>query len=313
MEISVVIPVYGCREALFELHRRLCESLSDLTDSFEIILVDDCCPQNSWEDIQKICKMDSKVKGIRLSRNFGQERAITAGMDYALGNYIVVMDCDLQDRPEGIKDLYHKICEGYDIVFAKRKNRKDTKKTLLLSGLFYKVFNQLSGADVNSETGNFSIISKTVADYYRRSHEQARDYAIYMKWLGFRQTAIDIEADERAAGESSYTMVKKIRMAVDYITAESSKPLYFSIYAGMVFSILSILYVIYLIIHFFADGDVPEGWTTVVISIWFVGGIIMMFLGMVGIYIGNIFQEAKGRPLYAVQTVLNDAGGKKDQ
>ena len=124
--ISVVIPVYGCREALPELHRRLCESVGSITDAFEIILVDDNCPQNSWEEIEKICEQDRRVVGVRMSRNFGQIRAITAGLDYARGDYIVVMDCDLQDRPEGIIELYDKLQEGFDVVFASRVERKDT-------------------------------------------------------------------------------------------------------------------------------------------------------------------------------------------
>ena len=140
MDISVVIPVYGCRAAIPELHRRLCENLDKIVKSYEIILVDDCCPQNSWEEIKKVCKIDNRVVGIHMSRNFGQIRAITAGLDNSRGDWVVVMDCDLQDRPESIPELYRKALEGYDVVFARREGRKDSALTKFLSRCFYKVY-----------------------------------------------------------------------------------------------------------------------------------------------------------------------------
>lgn len=306
VEISVVIPVYGCREALPELYRRLVDTLEKLCETFEIILVDDCCPQNSWEEIEQICKIDSRVIGIRMSRNFGQGRAITAGLDRVRGNWIVVMDCDLQDRPEGIADLYQKAWEGYDVVFAKRQDRKDSWLTKFLSGLFYKVFNYFTD-DMNEESlCNFSISRRIVIDNFREIREQARDYALFIRWLGFKQTTIPLLADKRYSGESSYNMKRKIRLAGEIITAQSNKPLVFSVGIGFISAALSFFYMIFLAVRKLIFQDVLSGWTTVVASIYLMGGLLLCAIGVVGIYVGNIFNETKRRPLYVIQMVLND-------
>ena len=166
MDISVVIPVYGCAKAIPELYMRLCQTMECITESYEIVLVDDCCPQNSWKEITKICEKDKKVKGIRLSRNFGQMKAILAGLESSNGDMVVIMDCDLQDRPEAIIDLYHKLQEGYDTVFSVRKNRKDNFLTKLLSLCFYRVYNYFTGGVYDNKIGNFSISRRKVIDAY---------------------------------------------------------------------------------------------------------------------------------------------------
>lgn len=211
MDISVVVPVYGCRAAIPELHRRLCESLGTIANTFEIILVDDCCPQNSWEEIQKVCERDSRVVGIHLSRNFGQIRAITAGLDKSQGDWVVVMDCDLQDRPEAIPELYAKAQEGYDVVFARREGRKDSAITKFLSRCFYKVYDYFTEGTFDSSICNFSISRRIVIDSYCRMREQNRAYTMFIRWLGFRETAIDMSADERYEGKSSYNMRRKLK------------------------------------------------------------------------------------------------------
>ena len=192
MDISVVIPVYGCRAALTELYRRLVESVSKITNEFEIILVNDNCPQNSWEVIEELCANDKRVKGIELSRNFGQMRAILAGLDYAVGEWIVVMDCDLQDRPEEIVRLYEKAMEGYDVVFARRKERRDNPIKVFLANQFYKVYRFATEGNYDGAVCNFSIVKKNVIANYCRMREQHRGYVMYIRWLGFRQTIIDV-------------------------------------------------------------------------------------------------------------------------
>ena len=213
MDISVVVPVYGCRAALHELHRRLVESVSTITDDFEIILVNDACPQNSWEVIEEICKEDSRVKGIELSRNFGQIMAITAGLDASKGDWVVVMDCDLQDRPEEIPNLYRKAQEGYDVVFARRAHRKDSFLKVLVSKIFYKIYSFASDGHYDPAICNFSISKRVVIDNYCKMREMHRAFVIYVKWLGFKQTAIDVEHDQRFEGKSSYNMKKRFKMA----------------------------------------------------------------------------------------------------
>ena len=192
MTISVVIPVYGCRDALIELYKRLSYTLVQLTDDYEIIMVNDSCPQNSWEIIEELCRTDFHVKGIELSRNFGQMKAILAGLDYSTGDWIVVMDCDLQDSPEEIIRLYNKAQEGYDVVFARRKERKDDSMKVFLANLFYKIYEFSTNGIYDGAICNFSIVKRNVIENYCRMREQHRGYVMYIKWLGFRQAVIDV-------------------------------------------------------------------------------------------------------------------------
>ncbi len=305
IDISVVIPVYGCRAAIPELHRRLCESLEKISKAFEIILVDDYCPQNSWEEIQKVCEKDKRVIGIHMARNFGQIRAITAGLDKSRGDWVVVMDCDLQDRPETIPELYQKAQEGYDVVFARREGRKDSAITKFLSKFFYKVYDYFTDGTFDSSICNFSISKRKVIDYYCRMREQNRAYTMFIRWLGFKQTAIDMPADERFEGKSSYNLKRKLKMAFEIITSQSNKPLLFSVKLGFVSAFLALIYIIYLVFREIILGDVLVGWTSIVASIYLMGGIILCAIGVVGIYVGNIFNEAKNRPLYVIDECLN--------
>ena len=305
MELSVVIPEYGCREAIFELHRRLSETLSKLTDDYEIIFVEDRDPQNSWEDIQKLAAEDAHVKGIRFTRNFGQERAITAGITASKGNYVVVMDCDLQDRPEGIEGLYRTVKQGYDVVFVRRKERRDTALTIFLSGMFYRVYNYLADDDYDPDIGNFSIASRRAINSFLTMNETNRGYIMFLKWLGYPSVTIDITADERAAGKSSYSFRKKVRYAIQEITAQSNKPLLLSIYIGLLFSCFALLLIIWLILRRLLDGSTPEGWVSLMVSIYLVGGILLSVLGVHGIYVGNIYNEVRSRPLYVIDETRN--------
>lgn len=305
IDISVVIPVYGCRAAIPELHRRLCESLEKISKAFEIILVDDYCPQNSWEEIQKVCEKDKRVIGIHMARNFGQIRAITAGLDKSRGDWVVVMDCDLQDRPETIPELYQKAQEGYDVVFARREGRKDSAITKFLSKCFYNVYDYFTDGTFDSSICNFSISKRKVIDYYCRMREQNRAYTMFIRWLGFKQTAIDMPVDERFEGKSSYNLKRKLKMAFEIITSQSNKPLLFSVKLGFVSAFLALIYIIYLVFREIILGDVLVGWTSIVASIYLMGGIILCAIGVVGIYVGNIFNEAKNRPLYVIDECLN--------
>lgn len=305
MDISVVVPVYGCRAALHELHRRLVESVSTITDDFEIILVNDACPQNSWEVIEEICKEDSRVKGIELSQNFGQIMAITAGLDASKGDWVVVMDCDLQDRPEEIPNLYRKAQEGYDVVFARRAHRKDSFLKVLVSKIFYKIYSFASDGHYDPAICNFSISKRVVIDNYCKMREMHRAFVIYVKWLGFKQTAIDVEHDQRFEGKSSYNMKKRFKMAGEILTSQSDKLLKFTMGFGFLMSIISAMIIIGLIIYYFT-GHVAAGWTSIVATNCLIGGIIIMVVGLVGIYVGNIFMQSKQRPLYVVRQMLNE-------
>ena len=196
-KVSVVIPIYGCKGALIELYERLVKSLEQITNKYEIILVNDNCPQNSWEIIEQITDKDKNVIGIELSRNFGQMKAILAGLDYSTGDYVVVMDCDLQDKPEEIINLYKKINEGYDIVLAKRKERKDGFLKIFVSKMFYKVYSSAIGQKYDPELCNFSISTRNVINNYCKMREEHRAFVMYLQWMGFKQTSIEVEHDKR--------------------------------------------------------------------------------------------------------------------
>lgn len=305
LKLSIVVPVYGCPEALNELHSRLTDSVRRITDDYEIVLVNDACPKNSWEIISEICVKDKKVKGIELSRNFGQMKAILAGLEYATGDWIVVMDCDLQDRPEEIERLYEKSKEGYDAVFARRFNRQDKKTKIFLAKLFYKVYSYATDVDYDGAICNFSIINRAVVNAFLQMRDQHRGYAMYIKWLGFKQAIVDVEHNDRYAGESSYSLKKRVDLAVELLTSQSDKLLKFFVKIGFATTVISVFAIIALVISHFTR-NVTIGWTSLIAVNILIGGILMCMIGVVGIYVGNTFMQTKGRPLYIVRSVLNE-------
>jgi dolichol-phosphate mannosyltransferase len=312
MDISVVIPVYGCRACLEELHQRLSAALAAITPSYEIVLVNDACPQNSWEVIKEIALKDPRVKGIDLSRNFGQIRAITAGLQYATGDWVVVMDCDLQDRPEEIQKLYNKAKEGYDVVFTRRTARRDPFLKRLSSRVFHRVYGFFTDGAFDASIANFSISRRVVVDNYRRMGDQNRAFVLFIKWMGFKSAAVDVDHAQRAAGKSGYTLRKQLRMALEIITTQSNKPLILSIQVGFAMSALAFLYGSYMIARYFIYGISAQGWTSTIVSIYFVGGIILAQLGILGLYIGYIFNQTKGRPLFIVREMVEDQEVKNE-
>ncbi|MBR0133678.1 glycosyltransferase family 2 protein [Candidatus Saccharibacteria bacterium] len=305
-KISVVIPVYGCRGALVELCERLNKSLKKITDSYEIILVNDGCPQNSWESIVEICKDDKRVKGIELSRNFGQMKAILAGLDNATGDYVVVMDCDLQDRPEEIENLYKKLEEGYDVVFAKRVSRKDKKRKIFIAKLFYKIYGLAAGVKYDPELCNFSIMRRNVVDAYCSMREEHRAFVMYVQWLGFKQATLPVEHSERKEGKSSYSLRRRIKLATEILLSQSDKFLKFIAIAGLIISLLSFIAIIAIIIvHLFIYPQL-SGWVSTICMICLMSGLNIFVVGIAGLYIGKIFIQVKERPLYIIRTTLNE-------
>lgn len=306
MRISVVVPVYGCRAALPELYKRITESVKIITQDYEVILVNDDCPQNSWEEIESICRHDRHVKGIELSRNFGQMKAILAGMDLSTGDWVVVMDCDLQDRPEEIIRLYNKAMEGYDVVFARRKKRKDHYNKILLSKLFYGIYRFATDGNYDGAICNYSIINRKVVKNYCQMREQHRGYVMYIRWLGFRQAVIDVNHDERYEGRSSYNLKKRFNMAIELLTSQSDKILKLFVGLGFAMTLLSFLVIVALVVYRLT-ASVSVGWTSLIATTVLVGGMIIMVIGVVGLYVGNIFMQVKGRPLYVIRQVLNES------
>ncbi len=302
--ISIVTPVYGCGAVLHELYHRLTETLSSICEDFEIILVNDASPDSAWEEIQYLAEQDSRIIGINLSRNFGQHSAITAGLDYAKGDWVVVMDCDLQDQPEEIIKLYQKAISGYDIVWGKRCQRQDTNLKKAGSILFYKIFDYFTDQKSDPSIANFGIHSTKVIQNFRKFKEQNRSFPLFIKWLGFHSTEIEIEHSTRPVGKSSYNLVKLLSLAFDGIISHSNKPLRLSIILGFLMSFLSILYGGYLIARFYVMDIGVEGWTSVMVSLYFLAGLILADMGILGVYLGKIFNETKNRPLYVVKEAV---------
>ena len=304
-DISVVSPVYGCSACLPELCTRLRQSLMQLTENYEIILVNDASPDNPWQIIRNLANADKRIKGIDLSRNFGQHYAITAGLDYARGAWVVVMDCDLQDQPEEIPRLYHKAMEGFDVVFARRAVRQDRLLKRSTSRLFYRIFDYLTEQKSDPAIANFGIYSQNVIANVCRMRESARAFPLFVRWLGFNTTAIDVDHACRAAGRSSYTIRKLISLAMNSIIAQSNRPLRVSVQVGFVIAAASLLTASTLVLRYIMFGIAVAGWTSILVSLWLIGGILMMNLGFLGLYIGRIYDETKNRPLYVIRELRN--------
>jgi dolichol-phosphate mannosyltransferase len=305
VQISVVIPVYMAEQVLDSLVIRLCSSLLKIDEDFEILLIEDGSSDRSWEKIMEECRKDKRVKGIRLSRNFGQHYAITAGLDYCKGEWVVVMDCDLQERPEEIEILYKKACEGYDIVLARRAQREDGFLKRFSSKVFYHLFDYLTDTKTDPAVGSFRILSRKVIKHLTSMREQIRFFGGMIQWLGFKTAYVDVEHSVRHSGKSSYSLTKLINLSFNAMIGFSNKPLKIFIKLGFFMSLVSLIYGFYLFLRKIVIGiDVP-GWTTMIVSLYFIGGLLFMNLGILGIYIGRIFDEAKKRPLYAIDELVN--------
>lgn len=306
MLLSVVIPVYKAEDCLHELCRRLKASLETITSDFEIILVEDCGGDQSWEIIREMAQVDARVKGIQFSRNFGQHYGITAGLDHCQGDWVVVMDCDLQDQPEEIPRLYVKAQEGYEVVLARRGRRQDVFIKRVSSRFFYSLLNYFAEINYDSEVGNFRIISRKVVVVLRDMRERLRFFGGLVDWLGFPTASIDVQHAERLAGKSSYTLRKLWLLACEAIIAHSDKPLRLSIRFGVVMSIISFLFGFYILLKALLIGTPALGWPSLMVSIYFLGGIIILILGIIGLYLGKAFDETKRRPLYVINHKTTD-------
>lgn len=304
--LSVIIPVYKAENCLDELYRRLSAALGGIDENFEIVLVEDCGGDNSWQKITELAARDPRVRGIQFSRNFGQHYGITAGIDHCNGDWVVVMDCDLQDRPEEIPRLYAKAQEGYDVVLARRGERQDPLLKRFTSWLFYKVFSYLADIEYDGQTGNFRIMSRKVVENLRTVREQLRFFGGLVQWLGFPTASIEVEHAERHEGESTYTYAKLWKLASETIIAYSDKPLRLAVRFGFLMAFLSFCYGLYILIRSMFYSVPIMGWSSLIVSLYFIGGIIISILGIIGIYLGKTFDESKKRPLYIVRRATFD-------
>ncbi len=302
--ISIVSPVYRAENILEELIQRIKQSLSSLEVDFEIILVDDFSPDQSWRKIEELSLIHPEIKGIKLSRNFGQHYAITAGLDQAKGEWIVVMDCDLQDRPEEIPNLLRKAKDGFDVVLARRVNRKDGLFKRLSSKLFYRTLAYLTGSHQDESIANFGVYHQKVIREIVSMRESIRYFPTMVKWVGFRQTTLDVVHAEREDGNSSYNFKRLFNLALDIMLAYSDKPIRLTVKLGLIVAFTGFAFAIFTLIKFWQGEIIVAGYASLIISLWMLTGFLLITLGMVGLYVGKTFEGVKQRPIYIVEKTV---------
>ncbi len=302
--LSIVSPVYQGEELVDELVRRIVEEIGQLTDQFEVVLVDDGSSDRSWKMIEASCLKDSRIKGIKLSRNFGQHYAVTAGLQYCSGECAVIMDCDLQDNPRDIQLLYEQFKNGYEVVFTKRIRRRHSTFKRISAKIYNTLFKILSDKNYDVDAGSLTLVSRRAKEEFLRLKEKDRLYVQLFKWIGFRSTYVPVEHGERFAGKTTYSFTKLFLVALQGWTSHSHRLLQLSVVGGFLLSIITLLIGIYIVVLYLFRGF-QVGWPSLFVAILFSAGLILMSIGVTGIYIGKIFEEAKDRPLYVVESKLN--------
>lgn len=312
--VSFVLPIFNEEGSIPEIYRRLCAVFDQLGSyDIELIFVNDGSRDRSIELLADLSKTDKRVVVVDLSRNFGHQTAVTAGIDRSRGDAVIVMDADLQDPPELCVDMVREWENGYDVVYAKRRRRKDTVFKRFTAFAFYRVLQTLSEIDIPTDTGDFRLMSRKVADALSSMREQNRFLRGMVSFAGFRQKAIEFDRDERRFGETGYPLRKMVKFAADGILGFSTMPLRIITQVGFFFAGVSVLGIIYaLIMRIFYPEITVDGWTFIVISILLTGGVQMVLVGVVGSYVGRIYREVQHRPLYFVQDEMGRDRAPRD-
>jgi dolichol-phosphate mannosyltransferase len=305
VNLSVVIPVYNEEENIPELYRRLNDVLHKLGKTFEIIFVDDGSEDRSYDMLRSLHEDDEAVKLVRFSRNFGHQVAITAGIDYASGDAIVIMDADLQDPPEIIPKLIEKWEDNYDVIYAVRESREgEGRFKRMTASLFYRILKRLANIDVPMDAGDYRLISRKVASSLKSLREKHRYVRGLTSWVGFHQTGVSYKRPERHAGEAKYTIRRMLNFALDGITSFSFVPLQIATVLGFVVAVCCIVYGLYVVyLALFSDSTV-RGWALAMVAILFLGSVQLIAIGIIGEYLGRIYDEVKQRPLYVVSETI---------
>jgi len=303
VQVSVVVPVYNCDGCLRALHERLAATLVGLVEDWELVLVDDGSTDRSWATLSDLTEEDEHVRAIKLSRNFGQHAAITAGMAEARGRWTVVMDCDLQDPPEAIRDLYEKALEGHDVVFARRRVRRQSALRRLANRAYFQLRRRLVGFDIETEHSNLSMISAKARAAFLSIHDQHRNFLLILYWLGFERATIEFEHAPRYSGRSSYTLRKLIQVGLDGLFFNTAAILRWIVYVGFPVASSSVVLAGFYVYQYFARTTYP-GWTSLAVLLLLIGGFIIIAIGVTGLYLGKVFEQVKARPLYLVDERL---------
>jgi dolichol-phosphate mannosyltransferase len=301
--ISVIIPIYNEALNIPDLYQRVNSVMKEIQQNYELIFVNDYSKDQSLLLIKQLAETDPNIKYIDFSRNFGHQIAVSAGLEYSIGDFVAIIDADLQDPPELIAVMYHKIKQDFDVVYAKRRSRKDKniiKKTAYKA--FYKILSVISQVKIPLDTGDFRIITRNVADELISMPEQNKFLRGQIAWLGFNQTFIEYDRDVRAAGEPGYSYRKLFRLALDGIISFSNMPLRLAMISGFFVFFLSLILICYTLYSYFFKAFTPQGWASIMISVLFIGGTQLLTIGIIGEYIGRIQNDVRRRPLYVVKT-----------
>jgi dolichol-phosphate mannosyltransferase len=311
VDYSVILPVYNEEGTLQILYERLTKVMRGVSQNYEIVFVDDNSKDNSFDIISEFNKNDPKVKVVRFSRNFGHQAAITAGLDHARGDAVIMMDADLQDPPEVITQMVEKYKEGYDVVYAKREKRKgESIFKLWTASIFYRLINYMTDVDIPLDTGDFRLISRKVVDSLKSINEKNRFLRGLITWVGYRQIGVNYIRDSRYAGETKFTVKKMMRFAIDGISSFSHVPLKIATLMGFVVSFISFLLVLG-VFYFRLTHEPAPGWASIMVTITFIGGIQLIAIGIIGEYLGRIYDEVKNRPLYLLERTIGIESDEK--
>jgi dolichol-phosphate mannosyltransferase len=304
---SVIAPIFNESANIPELYRRVCEVLDQTGEAWELILVDDGSTDGSTDLIRELAGKDKHIRPVIFARNFGHQLAVTAGLDYARGDAVVIIDSDLQDPPEVILDLIEKWKEGYEVVYAIREEREgESWFKLMTASLFYRLIHRITDVDIPLDTGDFRLMDRKVVNVVNRMREKHRFLRGMSVWVGFKQTGVKYHRAARHAGETKYPLRKMIRFASDAITSFSYVPLQIATYLGFITAGISVIAIPVVVISRLAGGHAFSGQATTLIAVLFFGGVQLISLGILGEYIGRLYDEAKGRPLYIVRDTPED-------
>src|SRR5437763_1233473 len=311
VQLSVVVPVYGCADCLVALHDRLTRSVEQITDRYEFVFVDDRSVDDGWSVLQRLAREDPRVRAFRLSRNFGQDAAITAGLAQSRGAWTVVMDCDLQEAPEDIPRLWAAAGEGYDVVRTIRRGWRHSAFRRWTSRVYRRLTLE---TDVRPDYSNLSLLSRRVVDAFLRLRDRDREYMIALDWLGFDSTAIEIEHHERHAGESGYTLERLAKVALEGMFFRSTVLLRLVVLIGFLIALAGVVVAVFEVVDYFAEPDksVP-GYTSLAVLVLVLAGFIIVAVGVVGLYVGRIFEQVKNRPLFLIDAQAEGPGAERDE
>lgn len=305
----MIIPSYNEERNVGIMHERLTKTLSEITDSYEMIFVNDCSKDQTLLRIKELAEKDSHVKYLSFSRNFGHQIAVSAGLDFCTGEAVVIIDGDLQDPPELISKMYERYKEGYKVVYAKRKTREgETWFKKATAKIFYRLLASMTSIDIPVDVGDFRLIDRVIVEHLRNMPEKSKYIRGQIAWIGYKQTFVEYHRDARLYGTTNYPLKKMLRFALDGITAFSDKPLKIASGLGIFSAIVSLLALVYALVSHFCFHATITGWTSLILSVLFIGGVQLITIGIIGEYIARINNDVRNRPLY----ILDEKNIDKD-